>query len=683
MNKLKYLFSTILFMSMIMVGCSDDVEYNVGPLPEGQSSYFAPGQKSKYSVNTETATIEIPVYRFESAGANQISINSEMDDASSAVLTVPSTLSFDAGSDVATLAIKMANPTSRETYTAKIMLGENTPYAESTITIEVFYKDPSDVDPEKWTVVSNNALFVENMFGPFGVSDNRITDIVVEKLDGGNKYRFRSPYNNDYFQSIYGETLFPADFEAPYIIIDGDIYSEEGDNLWYIKPTALGFKMVNGAGPHYDNGWNTFGSIAGNLQTSEGVIPPNSSKYPLGKWDAKTKTLDLGFCYHNIGEYGFFVQESGSYRLHLDPSLLGLDYAKDYTWKSLPLEGNIFTSQLLRNPWLQTIQVAKEDPNIYALPNLFNESKAFYFGYNSKQNKFNLLPELDFQPSGLKLGENELYMKMDIQTSTYDRATKTFSLSIDYYTLTPSGNNGDVYTLMFRTIETLVEGTNPYDELKENIAIDDYLGAWSVSAINFNNGSSLTIPISITKSAAGNSLEVRGLSLLPELGEDYDDVVELSFDAETGLIVYEEQQVTPYRGYATLAMIIDSGRGNLTSSEDEVFVGGINKAGQVYLFNGENNDNPYDGISYMYINNNRYNFVTGYFTSLLWTPAAQGQVASIPSFTLAPYKAFEKKVNTIVAQPIVNGPTYAIGGKKMINTVIDNNGLSNFKMVSE
>lgn len=172
-------------------------------------------------------------------------------------------------------------------YTLTLSAVDGTPYGITDLTI-------SAICPLVWEVVSTNATLIDNMFEAFGAAGVKLTGITVEKHPELNKYRFKSPYDNSYFNSLFGiGTLLPDDFKLPYIELDGNTYP----GGYYITVTKLGWKMVNGVGPEANSDWGTFGSVYGNLSEDLGT-------YPLGSYNDAEKVFDLGALFFCIDDSG-------------------------------------------------------------------------------------------------------------------------------------------------------------------------------------------------------------------------------------------------------------------------------------------------------------------------------------------------------------------------------------------
>ena len=284
-NVLSILLAAVF--ALTWTSCSDDVEYTPAGAVEGQGAYFAPTTETTYEDLEASGSITLDVMRTYTEAAAEVSLSATYSEGAD-LFTVPSTVSFAADSQTSTVTLNYNNLERGTTYTVTLSLGEGTPYGQSEITLTLLY--PEEVLLQ-WEVVSENAVLTDNLFSGFGVKDLTITGIVVEKEANSNQYRFRSPYDNSYFQYVYGMSIFPADFEAPYIVLDGDTYADAG---YYIAPTALGFVMVNGEGPEVNSTWNCFGSIAGNLSTADGPIQPGNPSYPLGSFDEAKQMFDFG-----------------------------------------------------------------------------------------------------------------------------------------------------------------------------------------------------------------------------------------------------------------------------------------------------------------------------------------------------------------------------------------------------
>jgi len=362
------------------------------------------------------------------------------------VFTVPSKVSFDDGRVDTVMVVSYQNLVRGTKYAITLSFADGTPYGRSEVTFNVLYPEPM---LEEWEVISEEAALVDNLFSMYEVSDYYIYDITVEKEKTTNKYRFKSPYNQAYANNVLGIT-FPADFEFPYIVLDGETYKNEAPDKYYIASTALGFKMTAGAGPSFDAEWNTFGSVAGNLKTGDGPIPPTSAQYPLGEYDKSVKKFDF-----------------------LDPTLMSPDYDRDYTWAPLEDATGYFTSEIAGESWMQDVEQAEEDPTFFRFTSLYAKDVHIYFNYDAEKGTLTM-PSL--QPTGMTTFGNTVYVEAVPGESTVDKDNK-FTFAFSFYLADKDGKK--IVELMQAT-ETFLWGRGPLDQLQKGKKIDDYVGTWAV-----------------------------------------------------------------------------------------------------------------------------------------------------------------------------------------------------------
>lgn len=374
----------VALMAVLTLGwtsCTDSVDYLAAGPVEGQGVYFPTSVATSYTLDGTSGEITLDVMRSTSVGDVVASLEATFTEGGESVFTVPSTVSFADGSSTSSVTLAYNNLKRGTTYQVTLTFSDGTPYSNSSLTLSFLY--PEEV-VYTWEVVSEKAILTESVFGIIGMANVQTTGITVEKAKEGELYRFRSPFNNDYFRSAFGGNVFTDDSELPYIIVDGETYKDAtGKSLYYIAPTALGFTFTVDGNQIYidtdDKTTETFGSVACNLSVSGTPVPPTSKDYPLGSYDANKKVLTLGALYLNVLNYGIMPITSTS-TLALDPALLEADYDRDYTWKDLPEATGFFTSELMGESWMQAVQQSNEDPTFYRMPNLYsNEEKAHIY----------------------------------------------------------------------------------------------------------------------------------------------------------------------------------------------------------------------------------------------------------------------------------------------------------------
>ncbi len=626
------LLALVSLVTLTWTSCTDTVDYTPAGGVEGAGVYFPTSVRTSYELEGEEGvtelegTITLAVMRTDSVGALDAALNVTFSEGGESVFTVPSTVSFADGKNTSSMTIEYSHLKQGPIYNITLTFAEGTPYSNSTLTLTVGW--PEEIEYE-WEVVSENAIYADNLFSMYGATTYEITGITVEKAKDYELYRFKSPYNNEYMTYMWGEpNLFPSDFEYPYIIIDGETY----EGKYYIAPTALGFKMTDGEGVSFDESWNTFGSIAGNLSTGSGPIGPDDTTYPLGSYDSKKKLFDLGAVYHNLGGYGFFILNAGTFTLALDPALLNPDYDRDYTWKDVPEATGLFTSELTGQEWSQAIQQSNEDPTFFRMPNLYSgaEKAHFYFHVDMETGAVTIPRGQD---TGLTTFGNQVLVEGTPNRSSYDTAQGILTLGLTFYLADEDGKN--VADLQEVSERFLWGQESELDLLQQGTAITDYVGYWLPTISNGSDGGQI---LATVKQVNETTLSVQGLT--GGLLGDYDDTIYLTYDESTGWVRFDFQQVTSIQGYTSVVAVFNTSSNQLSS---EGLYGGINRAGNLQFVNDAMNQGKYDAMMYLYNpDGSGYYSMTGYWTNLEWAPYSASTSAVPASFDQVTFGNFQK-----------------------------------------
>lgn len=596
------LLALLSVVALTWTSCNDSIEYTpVGPV-EGAGVYFPTSTRTSYELEGTQGDITLSVMRTDSVGALDATLSTTFSEGGESVFTVPASVSFADGASTSSMTISYDNLVRGTTYTVTMTFDEGTPYSNSSLTLTFLY--PEEVVYE-WETVSEQALYTDNIFSMYGGTNYYVSDVVVEKANGYDMYRFKSPYNNDYMADMWGiENFFPEDFEFPYIVLDGETY----EGKWYIAPTALGFKMVDGQGPEVDASWNTFGSIAGNLSTSAGPIGPDDTTYPLGTYDSRKQLFDFGATYHNLDGYGFYIISSGSFTLALDPALLEADYDRDYTWHDVPEASGLFTSELIGESWIQAVQQSEEDPTFYRMPNLYsNAEKAHVYFYIDEEGTVSVPRGQD---TGLTTFGNMVRLEGTPNRSSYNSETGELTLA---FTLYLSNEDGDNLADLTQVTETFLWGQS-----SEFVAADitDFVGNWDVTFDSSDGGGESTVVIT---QADATTLKVQGLSLMDPA--EYDDTMYLDYDAASGQVGFSFQQVASIDGYYAFVAPFISTAGRLNT---ESLVGGLTRNGTLKFTDAPTNQGSYDSMIYLISpDGQQFGMMTGYWNYLEWQPSTE------------------------------------------------------------
>lgn len=636
MRKINALLLALMgFVALTWTSCTDTVDYTPAGGVEGAGVYFPTSVRTSYELEGEegetalSGSITLAVMRTDSVGALDAALTTTFSEGGESVFTVPSTVSFADGKNTSSLTIDYKNLVQGTTYNVTLTFAEGTPYSNSTLTLTVLW--PEEV-VYTWEVVSENAILTESVFSIISMSNVETTGITVEKAKEANVYRFRSPFNNDYFRTAFGGDVFEDDSELPYIIVDGETYKDENDKpLYYIAPTALGFTFtVEGSSIYIDTEdktTETFGSVAVNLSVGGAPVEPTSTEYPLGTYDEKKKVLDLGCVYLNVLNYGI-MPITTSTTLALDPALLEPDYDRDYTWKAVPEATGFFTSELIGESWMQAVEQSNEDETFYRMPNLYanGEKDHFYFHIDFETGTVTIPRGQD---TGLTTFGNKVYLEGTPNRSSYDSKTGTLTLGLTFYLADEDGKN---IADLQEVTETFLWGQSEFDQLQKGTDIADYVGNWVVSLTDGSEGGQVLA--SITQKDA-TTLAVQGLTA--GMMGDYDDTMLLSYDKETGWVRFDYQQVAGFAGYSVFVVAYNSETGEFS---DEGLIGGLDKAGNLKFLNDESNEGKYDAMVYMATDGQQPLYLTGYWNNLVWAPYSES--AQQASFNRTSALSFQK-----------------------------------------
>lgn len=632
LKQIQYLFVAVLAMAMAACADNSPEEVFVPVELEGQGVYFAKATKLNYEVEGTEGSIDFKVLRTETSGPATVNVYSTTE---TTLFTIPETISFESGAAETTLTVSYANIVRGLKYDFNVGFEEGTDYGNSELNFTLLY--PAEVI-EEWEVISETAIYTDNLYSMYGASNltsaeiSAFKNIVVEKEKNSEKYRFKSPYGAEYCDWMWGFSL-PADFELPYIVIDGEYFKENFPNnpasatSYFVRPVALGMVMENGVGPYFDAEQINFGSLAGYLSSGGSPIAPDNATYPAGKYDKKTKTFDLGACFHWLGGYGYYpISGSGKFILSLDPALLETNYERDYTWAPVEEATGYFTSEMVGESWMIDVEQSEEDPTFFKLVSPYAEGYHLYFFYDAETGKVKI-PEL--QKSGMTSMANIIYMDGSAEVS--EDATFTFNLDFYHYDKETEAR----FDLTSMT-ETFMWGRGPLDLFVKGLTIDDYQGYFKVPAYHAEQGLLGNALISLQKYNS-QYIIARGLSIEPALGGDYDDSIILVYDEETGLLVFQPQNANPYTDedgtYSAMAVPFNSVSYGLTTKE--TLTGGFMPDGTFQFINTPGNAGTWDSIVYGLVINGSFYFLNSCWSGLVWNPYQPSQ--STATSLSAPY----------------------------------------------
>lgn len=636
----KYLLALVSVATFILGACTDSVDYDPASPVEGQGVYFP---------NTLSGTVELKgaegKYGFELMRVNAdeaatvgLEVKFENEDAAS-LFTVPSTVSFAAGENKATVAIDYHDLAMDVNYkmTLSISNGNSTEYADDSKTFTLYY-----ANPVSWQLITDNAAFKENiMSAAFSVSEVVLTNVRVEKQVGKEIYRIVDIFNDDYPYNEKGDYLGVK----RYIVLDCETYSDPAAEM---KTVYVPFGPL---GHDWSYGEFEFGSVAYNLYLTGGVLA-SPEDFPLGTYDAKNGIFKLGACALLIPSEKSYAPTKTESVLYLDPSKMIPDYDKDYTWKRVGK--GTFTSSW-NGKYNQSIEVSLEDPTLYRLPSVYTEKGNLVFFYDAENGTLTV-PKDQF--TGVEMLGVKVYMSSGAGTSV-DTETRTFSFGLSFYTLDENGNKlGEIS----KVNETFVweEDVESYtfDDLVPATTIDDYCGTYTTLLTKFENGAQDEFPVTLTKTE-DDMIAVRGLAPMHLDGFE-EDVVLLGY--VDGYLVFQAQMAGVNDYGEVMALPINTATNNI-HTESMIFAG-ITPQETVAFVNYPGNENEVDAFAFMFNYNGATYIADEYMAANIilekTTDANKvSHVMSSRSKILTPWSNFKKEkscnINALHFTPVKSG----------------------------
>lgn len=638
----RFIFGLMSVCVMALSACTDEAptdDFGQSPAVPGEGVYFPKDIKTSYTLTAEdpdaekaSGTFTIPVQRTAEGPAATAEVKVEMDAAATAVLTVAPTVQFAEGETESTLEVKYKDAVRGTKYKFSITFTDGTEYAYSTQTFLAEYPLP-----EVWEVVSEDAVFIDQIFSPFGVSDIMFEEVVVEKLKDKNVFRFQSVYTNYYFTGIGLPGILPDDYEIPYIILDGETHTKKPEDgspvpleqaLWYIPSTALGFQISQTVDFKHDPSWNTFGSFAYNL--SSGGVGLTEEDYPLGAYNKKKEMFDLGVCYLHLTE-GYI--DISNFQLWLNPAKMEVDYDRDYApWAPIEEATGIFESGILEEKYVATLDKGTssegEDP-IFRLNSLYAEGVNIAFFHNKTTNTVRVPKK---QESGLESFGNPVYM--DVKKATYDTETQIYTFEAEFYLI--DSETGKKTATLATTTERFREGYLPQ--------IEDYVGEYNFTQKEKNSQTGAVEDVDYTVNITQvdeETLAVKGL--LPVSG--YDDTTLLTYNSANGSLQWETQAMPNYGPYQIQAMFV----GEKYYLPNNIMIGGFDDDGNLTFTDHKSNEYSTASYGFAVIESGQIAGLLHQITVFTWTRSEK-----VPMTPAALHRTYRTELNikgTPVAAP--------------------------------
>lgn len=217
MKNLKIFFlATVAIVAGLFTACNDS-DFEAGPGVDGAQVYFPESTPTTYSISDDVTSIAIPVKRIAKDAAMTVAI---LPAEESGLFTIPTSVSFAAGSDAAELLItfdRSALEDGKEYPIALLINDEDntTPYGYRTLNLTVA--------PWPWEQMKGTGLFRDDWFTAMYNGGNIEIEVTVHK--------HKSKAGIYMIEEMYGWPFLTEFFEASQAAIEAQIGTYRSTNI--------------------------------------------------------------------------------------------------------------------------------------------------------------------------------------------------------------------------------------------------------------------------------------------------------------------------------------------------------------------------------------------------------------------------------------------------------------------
>lgn len=659
-------------MAALMVGfvsCKDD-PYQIGVTPDNQEAYF-PSQTVTVNCAEDATSFDVRVSRVKYTEAGTVGITATAPSG----ITVPATVSFNAGEETAklTIAIDQAALGQGESYQVSLKIAEAdaTPYnnAECVCNVTTWAPEP----PVTWVPVETecvlNDLVMTSMFGLDAVS----YDVYVEKQSDRDIFRivnmlttYTDSEGKTYTYPYYaaGQEVNPED---SYFIIDCSGYYGEEMGVTGIE-AGKAWIPVQSLNVNWGYGEMQMASLAYNLATEAGTLTPTD--YAVGTYDAANGSISFGcvavYMPNDKAWYMPMSMEPDAWTvLYLDKTKMGTDFERDCTFEFYT--DAQLNSELADNTWAVKMykaipsedkaeEYAEEFGTVYKIEDMYAGGFPIYFC--EKDGEISVPEEYESQETGQSFAGFDL--SINITGGTY--ADDIVTLELDMVGTDPAKVKDDV------SFGAYTEVLNA-EVITTAESIDDFCGSFNMSGLTPVNPTAQTVEYTSFSGITVNiekvddtTVKMTGLLTAEDrestgLGDAYDDAIILTFaDGYLKVVVQDMPDVGTYDMFLTMFDATDLGTFYNKNAIDLIgMYVGINKKGELRFLNDAElnaaNGISVNGLGIIGLQGTEYYLIhsMGWYADMRLTPATDGASLTIEGrkeFVTKPTKA-EKVVTSL------------------------------------
>lgn len=594
MKSFKHIWGLAVAMlaATTLYSCSEDEPTYTPADPEGALSHvsFAGSSDAIVEVEPGTTSFTVTLQRPESAAADAESVELSVVANEGNVFSCPATANFAAGETETHITVSVSGAEEGTYYNLSLLVaGTQSNYTDGSRQKNVSFAIM------KWENIGKG-YWVDNVVCDWFSVPVFVMEVDVEKAVTSNSTRFRfiSPYDHKATKAIYigGNEKYPAyNGYYPYSNVTCQGYNNKIQIICDTKGNAQFAKTNLGI----DLGHGDFYAA-----TLYGNYSDDLSKYPVAKYTASktggkvafpAESIVTGMAnYNNGGMYQ--SKQVGALYLSADDFLADhkdVDYANDYDWAVVEEAYGTYVSTAAAAKWKQDVEIAmdkkegKEIEGLYRFPDLFASGYPLVFNMKLDNGSYLISTPLAQETGMYALGGEMIYA--EIKSGKCSAEDMQMTLNIAFYTQDEEGNKLVDFGTLTEEFQWGKTGVSLAD--LKGAALSKYAGTWVTPVIDLSTGKELKGKL-ITKVSEEyeNTLEIHGLAFV---GSAYDDVVYADWDPETGMLLLQPQNATPYDGSDVVLLTLDfETTGNLSTKA--TLVGGLTEDGVLAFVNNPKNE---------------------------------------------------------------------------------------------
>ena len=217
MKNFKFLYLLLAVVGVVAFTACTTEEWTPGTPDRNAGVYFP--NTSVVNVTAETTEASIVVKRASADQELTVSVRSEIAENATEFLSIPNSVTFEAGKDEAILKVAISNAANMvegKKYIAKIQLDQSEASIYGASTVDFVF-----MIPEKWVDFRDadgkvmSGFFIDDFFtGLLGYDAGYAVPVTIQKHETDvNRIRVYEPFGQKYWENLFGE--IPGFFQWP------------------------------------------------------------------------------------------------------------------------------------------------------------------------------------------------------------------------------------------------------------------------------------------------------------------------------------------------------------------------------------------------------------------------------------------------------------------------------------